>query len=91
MWSNHLLTPETATTTHYFFSFARNFGLDDEALSQLLFEGSRETFLEDSELLEAQQRNLNAGSLAGLHNIRGDAAQLQARKMLAALIAAEGT
>ncbi len=91
MWSNHLLTPETATTTHYFFSFARNFGLDDEALSQLLYEGSRETFLEDSELLEAQQRNLDAGSIAGLHNIRADAAQLQARKMLDSLIAAEAT
>ena len=89
MWSNHLLTPETATTTHYFFSFARNFGIDDEALSQLLYEGSRETFLEDSELLEAQQRNLNAGSIAGLQNIRADAAQIQARRMLDALIAAE--
>ena len=89
MWSNHLLTPETATSTHYFFSFARNFGLDDENLSQLLYEGSRETFLEDSELLEAQQRNLNAGSIAGLQNIRADAAQIQARRMLEGLIAAE--
>ena len=89
MWSNHLLTPETATSTHYFFSFARNFGLDDENLSQVLYEGSRETFLEDSELLEAQQRNLNAGSLDGLRNIRADAAQIQARRMLDALIAAE--
>jgi phenylpropionate dioxygenase-like ring-hydroxylating dioxygenase large terminal subunit len=89
MWSNHLLTPETATSTHYFFSFARNFGIGDENLSKLLYEGSRETFLEDSELLEAQQRNLNAGSLEGLRNIRADAAQIQARRMLDALIAAE--
>jgi phenylpropionate dioxygenase-like ring-hydroxylating dioxygenase large terminal subunit len=89
MWSNHLLTPETELTTHYFFSFARNFRIDDDELSKLLYEGSRETFLEDSELLEAQQRNLDGGSIAGLRNIRADAAQLQARRMLEALIAAE--
>ena len=32
---------------------------------------------------------LNAGSIAGLHNIRADAAQIQARRMLDMLIAAE--
>ena len=89
MWSNHLLTPETETTTHYFFSFARNFRIDDAELSQILFEGSRETFLEDSEMLAAQQANLDGGSIAGLKNIRADGAQIQARRMLDALIAAE--
>ena len=30
IWSTHLATPETETSTHYFFCFARNFKLGDE-------------------------------------------------------------
>ena len=29
IWSTHLVTPETETTCHYHFGFARNFQLDD--------------------------------------------------------------
>jgi hypothetical protein len=71
------------------FTYARNFGLDDEKLSQFLFEGSSMTFMEDTELLEAQQRNLDGGSLEGLIDIRADAAQLQARRILDGLIRGE--
>ena len=41
------------------------------------------------ELLEAVQGNRTGGSLDGLIHITADAAQLQARRMLAQLIAAE--
>ena len=47
-----LATPETETTTHYHFCFARNFKLADEAVSKLLYEGSKATFMEDLEFLE---------------------------------------
>ena len=60
-----------------------------EAMSKLLFEGSKATFLEDAEMLEAVQRNRHGGSLEGLVDISADAAQLQARRMLSQLIAAE--
>jgi phenylpropionate dioxygenase-like ring-hydroxylating dioxygenase large terminal subunit len=89
IWSTHLVTPETEDSSHYMFSFARNFAVGDEAMSKLLYEGSKATFLEDAEMLEAVQRNRRGGSLEGLVDIGADAAQLQARRMLSQLIAAE--
>ena len=89
IWSTHLVTPESATSCHYLFAFARNFGLGDAAMSRLLYEGSRDTFLEDKAMLEAQQRNLAGGALDGLIDVNTNAAQLQVRRMLDDLIRAE--
>jgi hypothetical protein len=71
------------------FGFSRDFKTDDQEMSKLLFEGSRATFLEDVEFLEAVQGNRTDGSLDGLIHITADAAQLQARRMLGAMIGAE--
>jgi hypothetical protein len=73
------------------FCFARNFGVGDAEMSKLLYEGSKATFLEDADMLEAVQRNRRGGSLEGLIDIGADAAQLQARRMLAQLISAEAS
>ena len=89
IWSTHLVTPETETTCHYHFGFARNFRLDDAEMSKMLFEGSRNTFLEDKDMLEAQQKNLKGAALDGLVHIGADAAQLQARRMLDEMVRAE--
>lgn len=89
IWSTHLVTPETDDTCHYHFGFARNFQIDDAAMSKMLFEGARNTFLEDKDMLEAQQKKISAGDLDGLTHINADAAQLQARRMLADLVRAE--
>ena len=58
-------------------------------MSKTLFEGSKATFLEDVDVLEAVQSNRVDGSLDGLIHITADAAQLQARRMLNAMIGAE--
>ena len=89
IWSTHLLTPETDRTTHYHWGYARNFDLDNEALTKTLYEGSRDTFYEDVEMIDAQQKNLASSSLDGLVDITGDGPQLQARRMIDRLIAAE--
>jgi phenylpropionate dioxygenase-like ring-hydroxylating dioxygenase large terminal subunit len=89
IWSSHLITPETENSSHYMFCFARDFRIDDPEMSRLLYEGSRATFLEDAEMLEAVQMNRQGGSLEGLIDIGADAAQLQARRMLAGMIEAE--
>jgi phenylpropionate dioxygenase-like ring-hydroxylating dioxygenase large terminal subunit len=89
IWSTHLITPETEETSQYMFSFARDFALDDPETSKLLYEGSRETFLEDATILEAVQSNCDSGSLEGLVDINADAAQLQARRMLQKLLKEE--
>jgi phenylpropionate dioxygenase-like ring-hydroxylating dioxygenase large terminal subunit len=90
IWSTHLVTPETETSSHYSFAFARNFKLGDAEMSRLLYEGSRDTFLEDKAMLEAQQQNLAGGALDGLVDVAADAGQLQVRRALADLIRAEG-
>ena len=82
IWSTHLATPETEGSTHYFFCFARNFKLGDEAMSKLLYEGSKATFMEDLEVLERQQEMLPTGAIDGLFDIQNDAAQLQMRRMM---------
>jgi phenylpropionate dioxygenase-like ring-hydroxylating dioxygenase large terminal subunit len=89
IWSSHLITPETENSSHYMFSFARDFALADPEMSKLLYEGSKATFLEDADMLEAVQANRCGGSLEGLVDIAADAAQLQARRMLDQLINAE--
>ena len=89
IWSTHLLTPESETSSHYFFCYARNFALDDPDMSKLLFDGSKATFLEDVAMIEAQQQNLRGGALERLIDINADTAQLQARRMLEEKIRAE--
>jgi phenylpropionate dioxygenase-like ring-hydroxylating dioxygenase large terminal subunit len=89
IWSTHLVTPESETTCHYHFGFARNFQRDDTAMSKLLYEGTVNTFLEDKAMLEAQQKNLKGGAIDGLVHITADAAQMQARRMLDELVRAE--
>jgi phenylpropionate dioxygenase-like ring-hydroxylating dioxygenase large terminal subunit len=89
IWSTHLATPETEGSTHYFFCFARNFKLGDEAMSKLLYEGSKATFMEDLEVLERQQEMLPTGAIDGLFDIQNDAAQLQMRRMMRQMAMAE--
>jgi phenylpropionate dioxygenase-like ring-hydroxylating dioxygenase large terminal subunit len=89
IWSSHLITPETETTSHYMFCFARDFSIGDTEMSKLLYEGSKATFMEDADMLEAVQHNRDGGTLDGLIHINADAAQLQARRMLSAMISAE--
>lgn len=91
--SAHLLTPETATTTHYFWMNGRNFSTDDAALSARLKNQFARTFSEeDAPIIEAAQRNLSLeGEQAALANFTvGDAGSARARRMLDDLIAAEG-
>ncbi len=58
--AQHLLTPETTDSTHYFWSFVRNYRVDDPALSDTLGEAIRRTFDEDKAILEIQQRQARA-------------------------------
>ncbi|MGE0748099.1 MAG: Rieske 2Fe-2S domain-containing protein [Rhodospirillales bacterium] len=87
--SIHLITPATETTTHYFWAYARNFALADDGVTQLLAKGARATFNEDVEILEAQQRAIARLGDPPTIDINGDAAPLQARRILAAMIDAE--
>ena len=83
-------TPETERSTHYFFGFVRNFGLDDPEMRKIFSEEFVAVFREDIPVLEAQQRNLELRPDAPRIDIAVDAAPLAARRMLQAMIARQG-
>jgi phenylpropionate dioxygenase-like ring-hydroxylating dioxygenase large terminal subunit len=81
------ITPETATSCHYFFANARNFALDDAKLSALLHKGTHEAFGEDKLVLEAQQTIIDLDPAAPQIDIDADAGGLQARRIVDRLLA----
>lgn len=89
MRTSHFITPETETSCHYFWLFARNYGLDDDALSEKLHTGIADIFHEDVEVVEAQQRNISARPDAVQIDVTADAPTIQARRLLDRLIASE--
>jgi phenylpropionate dioxygenase-like ring-hydroxylating dioxygenase large terminal subunit len=87
-----LITPETATSSHYFWAFARNFRLDEPAVTEFLRENVGRTFDEDKEMLESQQRVLGKETEPAFQvAIKADAGPTQGRRLLASMIEAEAT
>lgn len=61
--SLNALTPETETSTHYFFTVSHNYHLDDESVTTYWADGVAHAFHEDKEVIGAQQaRILEYGS-----------------------------
>ncbi len=91
----HLLTPETETTSHYFWGMARDFRKHDEALGEELLEIGTGVFNnEDKPIIEAQQRAMGTSTdLFALKPVllQTDGAAVRARRMLAEMIRQEAT
>jgi phenylpropionate dioxygenase-like ring-hydroxylating dioxygenase large terminal subunit len=87
----NLITPETASTSHYFWAFARNFRLDESAVTLFLRENVGRTFDEDQEVLELQQANLGDGERDPAYRvaIAADAGVVMARRLLKVRLAEE--
>lgn len=85
MFNTHGITPETPTTCHHFWVSARDFALEDAAVQNEMG-GIRDVFLEDVEIVEAQQRIRNANPSAPQIDVNADAPTIQARKLVARLI-----
>jgi phenylpropionate dioxygenase-like ring-hydroxylating dioxygenase large terminal subunit len=86
----HALTPETATSTHYFPLFTRNFRLTDEPLSRVMSARNALVAAEDKavvETLETAAREFAA--LPGDFSLPEDALALRTRQLIATLVAAE--
>jgi vanillate O-demethylase monooxygenase subunit len=85
----NLITPETRTTSHYFWGVVRQFRLDDSELTEYIREGIKLTFDQDRVVLEAQQRSIgpDPDNAAFPVSIRVDAGPTQGRKLLQAMIA----
>jgi vanillate O-demethylase monooxygenase subunit len=83
------LTPETDTSMWYFWGMARNFNVKDNALTAQIREGQGKVFAEDTQVLEAQQRNLMRWPDRRLLMLNIDAGGVQSRRIIDKLVAAE--
>jgi vanillate O-demethylase monooxygenase subunit len=54
----HIVTPESATSTHYYIQHARNFALHDEQITRFMHSELRKAFQEDVDGLEAIESTL---------------------------------
>jgi vanillate O-demethylase monooxygenase subunit len=83
----NMITPETDTSSHYFWGVARAFLHEDTALTSYIQEQIYHTFDQDKVLLEAQQRNLGQESNAPFPvALRTDVGPIQARKLVKQII-----
>jgi vanillate O-demethylase monooxygenase subunit len=87
----NLITPETQTSSHYFWGIVRQFKLDDHELHDYIRAGIIRTFDQDKTILEAQQRVLGRDVDAAQFpvSIRVDAGPMQGRRLLQSMIARE--
>ena len=85
------ITPETEETTHYFWSQAHDFRIDEPWLTDLLYDNVHTAFMEDLDIVGAQQENIRTRPNAPRIDINHDSGGLQARRIIEALIAGEQT
>ncbi len=83
------ITPETAETTHYFWAQAHDFRTDEPWLTDLLYQNVHTAFLEDLDIIKAQQDNIRTRPDAPRIDISHDSGGLRARRIIEALVAEE--
>lgn len=83
------ITPETETSHWYFWGMARQFAVDDTALTETIREGQGKIFSEDLDMLEQQQRNLTQFPDRKLLKLNIDAGGVRSRLMIDRAIARE--
>jgi vanillate O-demethylase monooxygenase subunit len=86
-----VMTPETETTTHYFWGMARNFDIGDPGFTARFKKGQGGVFAEDVEILEAQQRSINANPGLKLRAYNIDAGGVRVRRIIDRWVAADET
>ncbi len=83
------LTPETETTTHYFFQQSHRTGEGDERIVQSIFDSLQTAFEEDRAMITAQARIIATKPGASMLPLAMDAALLRFRRLVDAELAAE--
>jgi phenylpropionate dioxygenase-like ring-hydroxylating dioxygenase large terminal subunit len=79
-------TPETQSSTHYFWASARDYQRDDRQVGALLTKITVDAFNEDKAILEAQQGSIALDPAAPSVNVHADWGSVQMRRLLAQLI-----
>jgi vanillate O-demethylase monooxygenase subunit len=83
------MTPSTEDRSLYFWSFCRNYRLDDQRITTLLREGVSGVFAEDEDILEAQQRAIEAHPDKQFYNLNIDGGAMWARRLIEKMLAEE--
>ena len=83
------VTPETATTTHYFFQQSRRVEDGDRSMSEALHRALLVAFDEDRDMITAQAREIARDPAAPMLPLPMDAAVLRFRRLVEAAIEAE--
>lgn len=89
---NHFLTPETQSSTHYFWSVSRPFKIDDKVLDQHIAEAVHLAFVqEDVPIIEEVERMMQGKAFEQMKPVllAADAGALRARRVLKQLIEVE--
>lgn len=88
--SSHLLTPETDTTTHYFWRFSWNTILGQKEVQDAVWAGVNNAFVnEDEPMISSIQQNIGEGTdLMSMNPVllHTDGSAIRARRVLAQLI-----
>lgn len=79
-------TPETGSTTHYWFTHAANFKTETSEVIDVVFDGVQRAFQEDKDIIEHQQRALKLGRPFEPMGIAHDSAMVQARRLMKRLL-----
>ncbi len=88
----HLMTPETAHSTHYHVIISRNFRTDDSVIAKWCFNSSNEIGPQDQAALTRIEQMLQSGlALPQEVSVRADVGSIQVRKRLSAQIRSEST
>jgi vanillate O-demethylase monooxygenase subunit len=87
------ITPETATSCHYFHKSCQSYAPQDPHETDYWHEQTCVAFCEDKDILEAQQQRLGNRDLRDFHHVsfQGDRLGFMARRMVAELVDAERT
>ncbi|MGE3934257.1 MAG: Rieske 2Fe-2S domain-containing protein [Rhodospirillaceae bacterium] len=86
--NTHAFTPETERTAHHFWVSARDFGLENEELTQQ-FWNLRKVFREDVDMVEAVQRTVDSFPDSPTIDVNSDNPTIQARNLVSRLIEEE--
>jgi phenylpropionate dioxygenase-like ring-hydroxylating dioxygenase large terminal subunit len=90
--NSHFLTPESETTTHYFWSICRDFDLDNPTLDEEIRKGTEHAFVnEDEVMLHALQEAMGDRDFWSMKPalLQADIGAVEARRSLDRMIAAE--
>jgi vanillate O-demethylase monooxygenase subunit len=83
------ITPSTNQTCLYFWAFSRNYNLKDQSNTTELKNGVARIFAQDEEILEAQQKAINANPNREFYNLNIDAGAMWARRITDRIVAEE--